>query len=104
MTEIEPGLTPNAAQALLGDIFAPWVQELNLQVDDITPETARVRMPFDARLCRVGGMICGQALLTGADTTYFSRILVSPSSATVISRLPRVAETKCTATGCGTKP
>ena len=68
MTPYEPGLSPAATQALLGDIFAPWVQELNLQVDDIAPQSARLRMPFDTRLCRVGGMICGQALLTGADT------------------------------------
>ena len=68
MTNDEPGLSPDAAQELLGDIFAPWVQELDLQVDSITPQTVSLRMPFDPKLCRVGGMICGQALLTGADT------------------------------------
>ena len=68
MTPSEQDLSPAAAQALLGDIFAPWVQELNLQVDDITPQSVSLRMPFDLKLCRVGGMICGQALLTGADT------------------------------------
>ncbi len=61
-------LSRDAAQALLGDIFAPWVQDLNLTVDEITAGAVSLRMPFDAKLCRVGGMICGQALLTGADT------------------------------------
>lgn len=69
MTSREPGLSPSDAQALLGEIFAPWVQQLNLQAEKVTPQSAQVRMPFDAKLCRVGGMICGQALLTGADTT-----------------------------------
>lgn len=68
MTADEPGLNRVDAEALLGDVFAPWVQELNLSVETVTPQSAVLRMPFDARLCRVGGMICGQALLTGADT------------------------------------
>jgi acyl-coenzyme A thioesterase PaaI-like protein len=28
-----------------------------------------LRLPFDARLCRVGGTICGQALMAAADTS-----------------------------------
>ena len=68
MTDAAAGITKDAAEALLGDIFAPWVQDLNLGVDAMTPQSATLRMPFDEELCRVGGMICGQALLTGADT------------------------------------
>lgn len=64
----ETGLSLADAQALLGDVFAPWVQDLNLAVETVTPQSAVLRMPFDEKLCRVGGMICGQALLTGADT------------------------------------
>ncbi|NNE24486.1 MAG: PaaI family thioesterase [Rhizobiales bacterium] len=68
MTEDEPGLSRADADALLGDVFAPWVQDLNLSVETVSAQSAILRMPFDEKLCRIGGMICGQALLTGADT------------------------------------
>lgn len=68
MTPGETGISHDDAQAILGDVFAPWVRELNLAVETVAAQSVSLRMPFDARLCRVGGMICGQALLTGADT------------------------------------
>ncbi len=77
MSSPEPGLTPADAEALLGDVFAPWVRELNLGVETVTADAVTVRMPFDAKLCRVGGMICGQALLTGADTAMVIAICSS---------------------------
>ena len=68
MTDSSPVLSLTDAQAILGDVFAPWVRDLNLSIEGVTPQTATLRMPFDDKLCRIGGMICGQALLTGADT------------------------------------
>lgn len=61
-----------AAKRLLADVFAPWVQELSLDVERIDkagPEPGAVlRMKFSPRLCREGGVICGQALMSLADT------------------------------------
>ena len=74
MTTDQPDLTHADAQALLGDLFAPWVQDLNLQVEDIQRQSTTLRMPFDARLCRIGGMICGQSILAGADTAMVMAI------------------------------
>ena len=67
------------ARRALGEIFAPWVQELNLSVErfEFAPPPgaaadwqpgAVLRMPFSERLCRNGGMVCGQALMAFADT------------------------------------
>jgi uncharacterized protein (TIGR00369 family) len=66
------------ARRVLGDVFAPWITELNLSVEGFDfepPEDARdwqpgaiLRMPFSERLCRNGGMVCGQALMSFADT------------------------------------
>ncbi|SDF85982.1 uncharacterized domain 1-containing protein [Bradyrhizobium brasilense] len=66
------------AKRVLGDVFAPWVQDLNLSIEqfDITPPAgdadwqpgAILRMPFSERLCRNGGIVCGQALMAFADT------------------------------------
>ncbi|MGY8710194.1 PaaI family thioesterase [Bradyrhizobium sp. 18BD] len=68
----------NVARRILGEVFAPWVQDLNLSVEHIehTPPPdapdwqpgALLRMPFSERLCRNGGVVCGQALMALADT------------------------------------
>ncbi|MBV8923978.1 MAG: PaaI family thioesterase, partial [Bradyrhizobium sp.] len=63
-------------------VFAPWVKDLDLLVEtfDFEPpadaqETGQdwqpgaiLRMPFSEKLCRNGGMVCGQALMAFADT------------------------------------
>jgi uncharacterized protein (TIGR00369 family) len=67
------------ARRVLGDVFAPWVQDLGLSIVSIDyappPDAAGewqpgaiLRMPFSERLCRNGGIVCGQALMAFADT------------------------------------
>jgi len=67
-----------AAGRLLTEIFAPWVQDLNLLVEAVEAGRpvgaagdwlpgAVVRLPFSSKLCR-GGVVCPQALLAFADT------------------------------------
>ena len=66
------------ARRVLGEVFAPWVLDLNLSVEgfDFSPPAdaadwkpgAILRMPFSERLCRNGGVVCGQALMAFADT------------------------------------
>lgn len=61
-------LTVAAADAILAENFAPWVLALGIKADAIGTQSATLRIPFSDQLCRVGGIMCGQALLTGADT------------------------------------
>ena len=67
------------AKRVLSEVFAPWVLDLKLtieQIDYAPPPDAQsgwqpgaiLRMPFSERLCRSGGMVCGQALMAFADT------------------------------------
>jgi uncharacterized protein (TIGR00369 family) len=60
-------------------VFADWVKDLNLSIEGIDYDPpadgpaewqpgAILRMPFSERLCRNGGMVCGQALMAFADT------------------------------------
>jgi len=66
------------ARRVLGDVFAPWVRDLDLSVEGLDFEPppqpadwqpgAILRMKFSDRLCRNGGMVCGQALMAFADT------------------------------------
>ncbi|MBV8919633.1 PaaI family thioesterase [Bradyrhizobium sp.] len=77
-TEAAP-FTIEEARRILGDVFAPWVSDLGLSVDSIDYERpedagpdwqpgALLRMAFSERLCRHGGVVCGQALMALADT------------------------------------
>jgi len=57
-------------QDALTDYFAPWVQALGLRVEPVEPEATAVtlRLPQSDQLSRVGGMLCGQAMMAAADT------------------------------------
>ncbi len=57
-----------AAEQVLAANFAPWVLDLGLRVESISKDRAVLRMPFSERLVRVGGTVCGQALMSAADT------------------------------------
>jgi len=57
-----------AATELLKSAPAPWVQDLNLSVESVDADGAILRMRFSDRLCRDNGVICGQALMSFADT------------------------------------
>jgi uncharacterized protein (TIGR00369 family) len=86
---------PNAAEfdieearRVLGEVFAPWVQDLGLSIDSVEcvapPGAAAewqpgaiLRMAFSERLCRRGGIVCGQALMALADTAMVFAILAA---------------------------
>lgn len=61
-------LTVAAANTILDDKFAVWVLATGIRTDAIGADSATLRIPFSEHLCRVGGIICGQTLITGADT------------------------------------
>ena len=56
------------AEGWLADLFAPWVKALRLRPIRVVPGEATLRLPFDGALARVGGTVCGQALMAAADT------------------------------------
>jgi uncharacterized protein (TIGR00369 family) len=55
-------------QAALPQYFAPWVQALGLRVEAFDGDSVTLRLPQNADLSRVGGMLCGQAMMAAADT------------------------------------
>lgn len=76
------------ARRVLREVFAPWVQDLDLAIVDIESDPpasapadwqpgAILRMAFSDRLCRHGGIICGQALMSLADTAMVIAVLAA---------------------------
>jgi acyl-coenzyme A thioesterase PaaI-like protein len=55
-------------QSALAEYFAPWVQDLALKVELFDADSVTLRLPFNPKLTRVGGMLCGQAMMAAADT------------------------------------
>jgi uncharacterized protein (TIGR00369 family) len=76
------------ARRVLADVFAPWVQDLGLSISELDyarpgaavadwQPGAILRMAFSERLCRHGGVVCGQALMALADTAMVIAILAA---------------------------
>jgi uncharacterized protein (TIGR00369 family) len=76
------------ARRVLGNVFAPWVQDLGLSIGSIEcapppgapadwQPGAMLRMAFSEHLCRHGGVVCGQALMALADTAMVIAILAA---------------------------
>ncbi|MET0312400.1 MAG: PaaI family thioesterase [Burkholderiaceae bacterium] len=64
-TDVKPAPDLKAA---LAEYFAPWVQALGLEVQDAGEGSVVLRLPRSDSLSRVGGMLCGQAMMSAADT------------------------------------
>ena len=63
---------PPQMKALLADVFAPWIQELQIDPLSLFESGALFRLPESERLVRGGGegpkVVCGQAVAAVADT------------------------------------
>ena len=56
-------------QTALSDLFAPWIQELGLRVHNVpADDTVVLWLPHSDRLARMGGTLCGQAMMAACDT------------------------------------
>ena len=62
------GLAPQDFDEILEDNFAPWVRDLDLTVVEASDRHVTVRMTPSERLNRVGGIVCGQAMMAATDT------------------------------------
>jgi len=61
-------LTPADLTEVLKANFAPWIQALNLTVEQTSATHTTLRLPWSPTLAREGGALSGQALMAAADT------------------------------------
>ena len=74
-SDTAPTVTTDTLQSALSDWFAPWVQALGLRVQGFGPGEVTLRLPLNPELSRIGGMVCGQALMAAADTAMVLAIV-----------------------------
>ena len=56
------------AQETLQKVVAPWIVDLGLEAISFDERGGEFRLPENPRLVHVGGVICGQATASAADT------------------------------------
>ncbi|WP_295511888.1 PaaI family thioesterase [uncultured Sulfitobacter sp.] len=61
-------MTPETAQTILRDHFAPWVMALYPTVTEIGADKTVLSIPITKDLNRTGGIVSGQAMTALADT------------------------------------
>lgn len=66
---MEKTMDRQVLQGALAEYFAPWVQALGLTVEAFDKDSVTLRLPKNEQLSRVGGMLCGQAMMAAADTS-----------------------------------
>jgi uncharacterized protein (TIGR00369 family) len=57
-----------AANAVFERVLAPWVKELGLVVEAVSPEETTLLLPESDQLKHSGGVVCGQVFMAAADT------------------------------------
>jgi uncharacterized protein (TIGR00369 family) len=61
-------MTPEFAQSILDDYFAPWVLALQPKVTSISAAECVMEIPITDQITRMGNIVSGQTLATLADT------------------------------------
>ena len=66
---------PNEAQKLLTTVTAPWIRDLDLQVNSISNWKCKFTLSYSKKLVRAGDIICGQAIVSAADTAMIIAVI-----------------------------
>lgn len=67
-TPTPPEVDVPALQAMLAELFAPWVKDLDLRVLHTTRGEVTLALPIAPRHVHGGQVLCGQTMMAAADT------------------------------------
>ncbi|SOY64348.1 conserved hypothetical protein [Cupriavidus taiwanensis] len=67
--------TLDEIDATLERVLAPWVRRLGLRAEAVDAAGVTLRLPFDESLRHAGGVVCGQVLMSAADTAMIVAIV-----------------------------
>lgn len=60
--------------ATLDRVLAPWVRQLGLRAEAVDARGVTLRLPFQESFRHAGGVVCGQVLMSAADTAMIVAI------------------------------
>ena len=63
------------AQNLLSSVTAPWIKSLDLEVNSISNLKCHFTLNYNENLVRAGNIICGQAIVSAADTSMIVAVI-----------------------------
>lgn len=62
-------------ERLTGEVFAPWVREIGLELLDHAEGVVRLALPVAPRHVHGGGVLCGQTMMAAADSAMVLAIV-----------------------------
>lgn len=65
----------NEAKVFLSNVTAPWIKSLDLQIDSISNRKCTFTLNYNEKLVRTGNIICGQAIVSAADTAMIVAVI-----------------------------
>ena len=68
MTTTTPATDLDALRGILGSVVAPWVAELDLQLQQARLGEVVLALPVTPKHVHGGGVLCGQSMMAAADT------------------------------------
>ena len=63
------------AQNMLLSVTAPWIQDLDLQINSISELKCKFTLNYSEKIVRAGNIICGQAIVSAADTAMIVAVI-----------------------------
>ena len=74
--ELQASAAPlETLQQALNEVFAPWVQQLALHVDEAHFGAVTLSLPVAPAHVHAGGVLCGQTLMAAADTAMVLAVM-----------------------------
>jgi uncharacterized protein (TIGR00369 family) len=73
-TAAAPAIDLDALRGILGTVVAPWVAELDLQLQQATLGEVVLALPVAPKHVHGGGVLCGQSMMAAADTAMILAI------------------------------
>lgn len=69
-----------ALQATLDGLAADYVKQLGLRVETVEPGRVTLKLPVSPGLVHGGGVLCGQAIMSAADTAMLLAMIAQLGS------------------------
>jgi uncharacterized protein (TIGR00369 family) len=71
---VHPAIDLDALRGILASVVAPWVAELELQLQEARAGEVVLALPVAPKHVHGGGVMCGQSLMAAADTAMILAI------------------------------